>query len=194
MCSCSCSWCWFLCWCCCWSVSFFFETLTLVGLTPLELLVKHFSKISEGIDARSEALPLVVHHTESVVAHRRARGAPFAGKKQDVSFCTWRSERPVASHGAALSCVAPSVVRGPSVVTAPRCASRPLMRLAGFSGLNYRKGTFCLKPLRPQNECQRMIRTQMPVWTPVANHGSSRWRSCSSTSRRGGCRWECVKF
>ena len=83
--------------------SFFFETLTLVGLTPLELLVKHFSKISEGIDARSEALPLVVHHTESVVAHRRARGAPFAGKKQDVSFCTWRSERPVASHGAALS-------------------------------------------------------------------------------------------
>ena len=76
--------------------SFFFETLTLVGLTPLELLVKHFSKISESIDARSEALPLVVHHTESVVAHRRARGAPFAGKKQDVSFCTWRSERPVA--------------------------------------------------------------------------------------------------
>ena len=93
--------------------SFFFETLTLVGLTPLELLVKHFSNISESIDARSEALPLVVHHTESVVAHRRARGAPFAGKKQDVSFCTWRSERPVASHGAALSCVAPSVVRGP---------------------------------------------------------------------------------
>ena len=75
--------------------------------------MKHFSKISESIDARSEALPLVVHHTESVVAHRRARGAPFAGKKQDVSVCTWRSERPVASHGAALSCVAPSVVRGP---------------------------------------------------------------------------------
>ena len=118
----------------------------------------------------------------------------FAGKKQDVSFCTWRSERPVASQGAALSCVAPSVVRGPSVVTAPRCASRPLMRLAGFSGLNFRKGTFCLKPLRPQNECQRMIRTQMPVWTPVANHGSSRWQSCSSTSRRGGAGGSALSF
>ena len=124
---------------------------------------------------------------------------PFPGDKSKTSNIFHLSVhgeakgpwRPTVQRSAAwprASCVAPSVV------TAPRCASRPLMRLAGFSGLNSRKGTFCLKPLRPQNECQRMIRTQMPVWTPVANHGSSRWRSCSSTSRRGGCRWECVKF